>query len=159
MLLLSVSAVKATPTDTHAIFRLTLAGPVPNDAAFNLHLDTVPASAGQTGFNFCALSDYTRPCLSGKTYMYGVGGFEVGTVLAFRFERWNGERNEPIYSGRVTLTRADPDHTFTVTYDYSLGLPNTAVSPTQSGPLIWLVPGALLASVPFVVLVRRRRMR
>jgi hypothetical protein len=38
--------------------------------------------------------------LIGKTYLTGIGGLKVGTVLAFRFQRWNG-----------------PDVVFSVTYE------------------------------------------
>jgi hypothetical protein len=158
-ILFSVSAAAATSTDTTAVFRLTLAGAVPKDAAFNLYLQTDPPTVGETSTNFCALSDHTRPCLSGETYVSGIGGFEVGTVLVFRFERWNGERNQPIYVGRVTLTKANADVAFHVTYDYDLRLPNTAQAPPPSATRggIWLASIGLLITVVSVVTLRRQR--
>jgi hypothetical protein len=145
-----VSAIGPGPT-----LNLKLAGPVPRDAAFNLYLDTDPPTAGQTGINVCALSDYTRPCVSGKTFTFSFLGYDAGTTLVFRFERWDGHRNVPFYSGRVTITAENPNPVFNVTYDYNLGMPDTAIAPPEVNHSVvgWLV----VAEAALVLLFMRAR--
>lgn len=143
-------------------FHLALAGVVPADEEFVLYVQTDPPMLEQTRVNFCeAANEATSPdvsfavCASGEQYGLFPATFEAGTVIEFRYERWVGGRAVTFYEGRVTVTEENPNPTFTVTYDYSLRLPDTAMSGRPSTAPIAVA--LLLTLLSVLVLGRRHR--
>jgi hypothetical protein len=156
----SMATPAAAQGDHHLVLKLTLAGPIPGDAAFNMYVQTDPPTLGQSLFTVCARTEFTRPC-EARTYTAKNGPFMAGTVIVFRYLRWNGVRQEAFYAGRVTLPEQGPDPVYHVTYDYGLDLPDTSVTVTSpeittaDATPFWFA--ALTLAVVAVLLVSRRR--
>jgi hypothetical protein len=86
-----------------AMFVLHLAAQVSATTSFGLYLQTDPAGVGQEGHAFCGPGEYDpKPCdPAASPFSRLFAGFEIGTTLVYRFERFDGPtRVEVLLEGR-----------------------------------------------------------
>jgi hypothetical protein len=155
-LLVALTFATVARSATGPSFILTLGGPVPMDQEFVLYVQTDPPTLDQTRFNFCyPANTATSPkvtfavCRSGEEYGLFPASFKLGTVVEFRYERWDDGRPFTFYEGRVTITEDNRTPTFRVVYDYSLTLPDTAMPPRASSP-----PAVAVAMLTLLAVLR-----
>jgi hypothetical protein len=161
VLVLTMAAPATATYRPRLTFNLTVLGDVPADAQFGVYVQTdPPPSDRQTHFWFCANgNEPVAGCGPGPRLKSGdtmtvelsmpTAPDSAVTTIAYRFDRvvrrdgfrWPQDW-QSVYSGRVTLRTGDGRGVVNLTYDYNLGLPNTAMAPLQ--PDGGIVPVLLL---------------
>jgi hypothetical protein len=158
-------------------FTLTILGDVPKAPIFGIYVQTDPPTPDvQTHYWICPAGGPvpTYTCASGETssfsFTYDRVPDDVEVTFVFRYDRHVGDADGParwpqewesFYEGRVTLSAARPTASFHMTYNYNLGVPDTA-APAQDGspppPVLPFVTGVLVLvlGVTMEGLFRRR---
>lgn len=137
------------PRGGEVVITLTLRGPVSTSDEFWMALDTSPGGCfTDPARSVCAPADSpsrdffgAKPCVAGRPYVMKAAGLPVGTVLAYTVSK--GPHRIRELSGQVTV--ATQQQTRSLTYDYNLGLPNTAVRSEGSDRNPVLIIGILVA--------------
>lgn len=150
-------------------FKLTVLGDVPKAPIFGVYIQTDPPTPDvQTHHWICPAGgpDPIYTCASGETstfsFTYDRVPHDVDVTFVFRYDRHVGDADGPawwpqewksFYEGRVTLTAARPTASFHMTYDYNLGMPDTAMPPADASPPLRALPvlTAALATVLAVI--------
>ena len=97
----TTASVQPTPV-RQATFILHLTAPVDGTTAFQLYLQTDPATMGQDLIELCGPFEWSlKPCdPAGSPFWYAAGPWDIGTTLVYRFERFDGEKAHVFSDGR-----------------------------------------------------------
>ena len=84
------------------MFILHLMAPAPRTTVFQLYIQTDPATMGQDLIELCGPFEWSpkRCDPAGSPFWYGVGPWDIGTTLVYRFELYDGEKVHVLSEGR-----------------------------------------------------------